>query len=369
MIDPQSYEAVLRPDHGDADVDVKLLPDTGEAAVEAVQLPDPPIAVVPTDGEIEPPIVRHDPFAHMRGAPWMNRKLSPSGRAAAFLRRELGAFPALEGRDPNGADLGGIVKRTVDTMVPIFKRERATDHAYDVLREKRQARIARRRAEAGPVDDLDANIVKVSGGDVEPTLAQLDPEARNERIRSGKWATPTDDGDYLKSLEKYQGRKVRLPDGSLVPDPYSPTGSLMSPVEDLGSVARAGRSAGIAASQQGIAVAMLTPEKLGQHYEQVSELFRSALAQGGEFDYQRKAAVGGKDGFVQLRQFRNVSNFNVGLFMQQAGVPLWLTLEIAGGYAKEKSSNYRPDKPYGLDPQTKEFIEQGHAAGKSGMFD
>ena len=80
MIDPQSYEAVLRPDHGDADVDVKLLPDTGEAAVEAVQLFDPPIAVVPTDGEIEPPIVRHDPFAHMRGAPWMNRKLSPSGR-------------------------------------------------------------------------------------------------------------------------------------------------------------------------------------------------------------------------------------------------------------------------------------------------
>lgn len=65
---------------------MKLLPDTGETVVEAVQLPNPPIAVAPTDGEIEPPIVRHDPFAYMRGAPWMNCKLSPSGRAATRRR-------------------------------------------------------------------------------------------------------------------------------------------------------------------------------------------------------------------------------------------------------------------------------------------
>lgn len=366
MIDPQSHDVVLRPDHGDADVEVKLLPDTGETVVEAVQLPNPPIAVAPTDGEIEPPIVRHDPFAHMRGAPWMNRKLSPSGRAATFLRRELDAFPAIEGRDPDGADLDGIVKRTVDTMVPIFKRERATDHAYDVLEEKRQARIAKTRAEYSQLDRPDAGIVKVSGGDVEPALAQLGPEARNERIRSGKWATPTDDSDYLKSLEEYQGRKVRLPDGSLVPDRYSPTGSLMSPVEDPRSVAAAGREAGKAGLFGVPSPRGSTSLSDAMH---AHERIRAAIGQGGEFDYQRKAAVGGKDGFVQLRQFRNISNFNVGLFMQQAGAPLWLTLEIAGGYAKEKSSNYRPDKPYGLDPQTKEFIEQGHAAGRSGMFD
>lgn len=65
----------------------------------------------------------NDPFAPMCGAPWMNRRLSPSGRAAAFLRRELEDFPAIEGRDPNRADLDAIVKRTVDTMVPIFRRE------------------------------------------------------------------------------------------------------------------------------------------------------------------------------------------------------------------------------------------------------
>lgn len=75
---------------------------------------------------------RHDPFAHMRGAPWMNRKLSPSRRAAAFLRRELEDFPAIEGREPNHADLDAIVKRTVNFMVPIFKREQAMDFFYDV---------------------------------------------------------------------------------------------------------------------------------------------------------------------------------------------------------------------------------------------
>lgn len=96
---------------------------------------------------------------------------------------------------------------------------------------------------------------------------------------------------------------------------------------------------------------------------------RAAIAQGGEFDYQRKAAVGEKSGFVQLRQFWNVSNFNVGLFMQQAGAPLWLTLEIAGWYAWKNSSNYSPDEPSGLHPRTREFIARGYKAGTRGAFD
>jgi hypothetical protein len=319
----------------------------------------------------EPPIVRHDPFASTRAAPWMNRGLSPSGRAAAFLRRVLEDFPAVEGREPNHADLDAIVRRTVDTMVPIFRRERATDIAYEELEKRRAGRMAGRRVPAD--SDLPEGFVRVSGGqedaNVGPSLAQLGPEARDERIRSQKWRSPSDDGEYLKALEGYRGRRVRLPDGSLVPDPYSPTGVLMSPVDDLKEVARAGQAAGSALFLQGGAFAMLAPDKLVQHSEQVEELFRRALAQGGEFDYQRKAAVGGRDGFVQLRQFRNVSNFNVGLFMQQAGFPLKATLKIAGWYAERNSSNHRPDQPYGLDPQTKEFIEQGHAAGKSGMFD
>ncbi len=90
----------------------------------------------------EPPIERHDPFAYMRNAPWMDRRLGPSGRAAFLLRRDLKAFPVIEGRDPNHADLDAIVQRTVDYIVPIIKREQLTDYAYDVLEGKRQARIA-----------------------------------------------------------------------------------------------------------------------------------------------------------------------------------------------------------------------------------
>ncbi|MEI6204153.1 MAG: hypothetical protein WCP68_19575, partial [Enhydrobacter sp.] len=68
-------------------------------------------------------------------------------------------------------------------------------------------------------------------------------------------------------------------------------------------------------------------------------------------------------------QFRNVSNFNVGLFMQQAGIPLPITLTVAGRFASKYSSNYRPDEEYGLDPQTREFIENGYRVGEGGAFD
>jgi|GEM_PF-722900 len=319
----------------------------------------------------EPPIVRHDPFAYMRDAPWMNRKLSPLGRAAAFLRRELKAFPAIEGREPNRADLDGIVKRTADYMVPIFKREQATDIAYDVLEEKRQARILKRQMETKTANPPEPRFTKVSGDNLDvhpdggsispddgrhmesgPLLAQLDPQTLDERIRSQKWNVPSGDRDYLKSLEEFRGHEVRLPDGSRVPDSYSPTGYLMSPVEDLNAVAMAGRMAG------------KTRGPASFHGQ-----LRAAIAQGGEFDYQRKAAVGGKDGFVQLRQFWNVSNFNVGLFMQQAGFPLGEVLGMAGLYAWRNSSNYRADEPYGLHPRTREFIERGYRAGASGVFD
>ncbi len=115
----------------------------GTAPPAAPPAQEPPVEVPPAE---EPPIERHDPFAYMRKAPWMDRRLSASGRAAALLRRDLKAFPVIEGRDPNHADLDAIVKRTVDYIVPIIKREQLTDYAYDVLEEKRQARIAKGRA-------------------------------------------------------------------------------------------------------------------------------------------------------------------------------------------------------------------------------
>ena len=120
-------------------------PPPHEPPLPEPPLPEPPSREPPSQ---EPPIVRHDPFAHIRGAPWMNRALDASARAAAFLRRLLRDFAAIEGRQPNRADLDAIVKRTTDYMVPILKRERATDAAYEELEKRHAARIAAATAAA-----------------------------------------------------------------------------------------------------------------------------------------------------------------------------------------------------------------------------
>jgi hypothetical protein len=72
--------------------------------------------------------------------------------------------------------------------------------------------------------------------------------------------------------------------------------------------------------------------------------------------------------FVQLRQFRDISNVNVGLFCQQAGLSLHETLQISGLYAVLYSSNADRCQPYALDPRTREFIEVGYGIGKDGLF-
>lgn len=99
------------------------------------------------------------------------------------------------------------------------------------------------------------------------------------------------------------------------------------------------------------------------------ELVRQALAHGGGFDYQRLwSPDDDAPGYLQLRQFRDVSNFNVGLYMQQVGIFLWTTLTVAGEYAEKHSSNYMPNEPYGLDPRVKRWIERGYEAGETGGF-
>jgi hypothetical protein len=142
--------------------EIHFTPD-GQHFVEPSEETQPPGDAPPAQGPYaealppgeppaeEPPIERHDPFAYMRKAPWMDRRLSASGRAAALLRRDLKAFPVIEGRNPNHADLDAIVKRTVDYIVPIIKREQATDFVYDELEKRREARIAALgRGDAGP---------------------------------------------------------------------------------------------------------------------------------------------------------------------------------------------------------------------------
>jgi len=74
-------------------------------------------------------------------------------------------------------------------------------------------------------------------------------------------------------------------------------------------------------------------------------------------------------GFAQLPEFRDVSNFNVGLYMQQTGqFSEEGTLSLAGTFARYFSSNYTPEKPYGLDPRTASLIREGYRAGAGGVF-
>jgi hypothetical protein len=135
----------------------------------------------------------------------------------------------------------------------------------------------------------------------------------------------------------------------------------MSPVADLSAVAAAGREIGAMyrahlSNPNGAADAL--PYLVGR--------LDADLGHAGSFDYQRKGNL--LTGYTQLRQFRDVSNFNVGLYCQQAGMTLNDTLSAAGRFANLFSSNARPDEPHGLDPKTAQFIIAGFNVGQSGVF-
>jgi hypothetical protein len=158
-----------------------------------------------------------------------------------------------------------------------------------------------------------------------------------------------------------QGVEVRLPNGQNIPDSKSPTGSVMSPVADWSAVAIAGRQLG--------AMYQSMPNNPDGAQDAISYLgvsLGAALGHGGTFDYQRSGNH--VTGFTQLPQFRNVSNVNVGLLAQQAGLTLDEALTIAGKFAGVQSSNAKPGQPYGLDPQTTQFITTGFDIEKSGVF-
>jgi hypothetical protein len=98
------------------------------------------------------------------------------------------------------------------------------------------------------------------------------------------------------------------------------------------------------------------------------------VGHGGAFDYQRSGnqflgLLTHGATFTQLPQFRSVSDVNVGLFCQQAGLTLDETLSIAGRYPRLFSSNSKPDQPDSLDPITAQFIITGYNLGQSGIFD
>jgi len=155
------------------------------------------------------------------------------------------------------------------------------------------------------------------------------------------------------------GVPVVLPDGSHVPGRVTP--DLMSPVEDLSAVAEAGRHAG-----NSFLETLRNPDTAAGAIPSLYSYLGVNLGQGGTFDYQRQGNH--ITGFTPLPQYRDVSNFNVGLFCQQAGLSLHETLWTAGLYARNFSNNAKLDQPYGLDPQQTIFITKSYNVGASGVF-
>ncbi len=92
---------------------------------------------------------------------------------------------------------------------------------------------------------------------------------------------PPNDPLFVDALKAWQGKPVTLPDGSLIRDPKSPTGYVMGPFDDLGSVAAAGR--GIAA-KLGLNL-VIRPVLDAATWNTLYRGFKDTVAQGGSFDY------------------------------------------------------------------------------------
>jgi hypothetical protein len=141
----------------------------------------------------------------------------------------------------------------------------------------------------------------------------------------------------------------------------------MSPTADLSNVAAAGKAIKKQAMEQ------LKPSPgdegggaLGAAFIVLYSGLKQGVSQNGDFDYQRVSFLSGY--LQQLPQFRDVSNFNVGLLGQQAGLSQDELLTAAGNYARSNSLNYKPDQPYGLDRQTYELTVEGYQFGASGLY-
>jgi hypothetical protein len=104
--------------------------------------------------------------------------------------------------------------------------------------------------------------------------------------------------------------------------------------------------------------------KTGEHYTElqavnptVADAYMLAslnhnVGHGGTFDYQRS-------GDTYIKDFRDVSNFNVGLFAHKAGLSLDQTLKLTSIFAKVKSNFGSAPLGHGVPRQTEEFIRMG----------
>lgn len=210
------------------------------------------------------------------------------------------------------------------------------------------------------------NVIRVSGdgatddANLSPPV-QRTPSARPLHGVAPNTEPPPGSPQFEEAMTKAVGHPVILPNGSTIADPNSDAGYLMSPVADLRPVAAAGRRARQQAEEM-----LQNPETAAGASPYLYAAAGMNVGQGGLFDYQREGNH--VTGFRQYPHFRNVSNFNVGLFAHQAGWSLDHALKVSGAFsAVAGTPDY--DQPYYLKERTAEFIRKGFEAGASGIFD
>ena len=133
---------------------------------------------------------------------------------------------------------------------------------------------------------------------------------------------------------------VALPNGFPVLDKNSPSGLLQSPNPNLSNVVEAGVAN---AGDDPFSAAFYANQNVGQN---------------GYFDYQREQNPGGAP--TPLPQYRDVSNFNVGLYAYSAGWTLGQTLGIANAFGSVFSHNYSNTASWS---QTLSWISTGYGNG------
>jgi hypothetical protein len=257
------------------------------------------------------------------------------------------------------AEIGG---RRIDAMI-IVRENRQCRYFFDRL-VGRDGLPRRQEGGANPTDS--ANLPTLDDDSYRTTRDSLggvadtgggDGRFANAATNSGA-AVQQDAGNAPQTSVK--GVPVVLPTGSRIPADCV-TGCLMSPVADLRPVAATGRDVGRAYIEM-----LNTPETAAGAAPALYAGLGMHVGHGGTFDYQRQGSH--ITGFAQFPQYRDVSNFNVGLLCQQAGLSLDKTLGIAGGFARFFSSDAKADQPYHLDPRTAAFIRAGYNVGASGVF-
>ena len=223
-----------------------------------------------------------------------------------------------------------------------------------------QPRVAP-EAGADPVDARDVQVAQATPDDTQPT------DAPRRGIAPPTEPSPNDP-ELEKAFQEFPGEELLLSNGKWVVDPNSPTGYVMTPFNDLKSVAAAARRAKAEHPNWDLSQSVALWDK--KALDDLEAVLRANLGQGGTFDYQRRHYPPGKDGLTQLRQFRSIANINVGLFAQQLGLSPKEALGLAGYYALKNSSNrnlLRP--PYFLDPDTQKYIETGYEIGEKKLFE